>query len=50
MIHRPQEAHADIGLVDDDLTPDMRRAPAVTEALRNEPQRGDHHNHTERKF
>ena len=26
--HRPQECHADLGLLDDDDTPDMRRAPA----------------------
>ncbi|MCV7111335.1 hypothetical protein [Mycolicibacterium setense] len=29
----PQVDHADLGLVDDDHTPDMRRAPAATEAL-----------------
>jgi len=29
----PQESHADLGLVDDDHTPDMRKAPAATEAL-----------------
>jgi hypothetical protein len=30
----PQESHADLGLVpDSDHTPDMRRAPAATEAL-----------------
>lgn len=28
----PQQDHADLGLVDDDQTPDMRRAPAATEA------------------
>lgn len=26
-MHRPQEDHADLGLVDDDNTPDMRTAP-----------------------
>ena len=38
----PQEAHADLGLIDDDHTPDMRRAPmlhpaknASTEATAN---------------
>ncbi|MED5813860.1 hypothetical protein VST63_15990 [Mycolicibacterium sp. 050232] len=29
----PQADHADLGLVEDDHTEDMRRAPAVTEAL-----------------
>ncbi|MFN6548897.1 hypothetical protein ACP6C7_07235 [Mycolicibacterium septicum] len=29
----PQADHADLGLVDDDRTPDMRRAPAATEAF-----------------
>ena len=33
----PQESHADLGLADDDHTPDMRRAPAATEALQTEP-------------
>jgi hypothetical protein len=28
-----QEAHADIGLVDNDRTEDLRKAPAATEAL-----------------
>lgn len=32
----PQQDHCDLGLVDDDLTPDMRKAPAATEALRSE--------------
>jgi hypothetical protein len=31
----PQESHADLGLDPDaDRTPDMRKAPAATEALR----------------
>lgn len=30
----PQQDHCDLGLIDDDQTPDMRRAPAATEALR----------------
>jgi hypothetical protein len=29
----PQQAHADLGLVDNDCTEDMRKAPAATEAL-----------------
>lgn len=29
----PQQDHADLGLVDNDNTPDMRKAPAATEAL-----------------
>ncbi len=36
----PQEAHADLGLVDDDhtedLRPESRKAPAATEALQND--------------
>lgn len=40
----PQQEHCDLGLVDDDRTPDMRKAPAATEALRiNQPR--SHHNH-----
>ncbi|MDW5612086.1 hypothetical protein [Mycolicibacterium sp. D5.8-2] len=31
----PQQEHCDLGLIDDDHTPDMRKAPAATEALRN---------------
>lgn len=31
----PQQDHADLGLIDDDHTPDMRKASAATEALRN---------------
>jgi hypothetical protein len=27
--HRPQEWHADLGLVDDDHTPDMRQGSAL---------------------
>lgn len=30
-MHRPQEDHADLGLVDDDLTEDLRKPPAATE-------------------
>jgi hypothetical protein len=33
-MHRPQEFHADLGLIDDDRTEDMRKAPAATEASR----------------
>lgn len=32
----PQESHADLGIVEDDNTEDMRKAPAATEALRIE--------------
>ena len=35
MISRPQESHADLGLVNDDNTPDMRKAPADTGAQRS---------------
>ena len=35
---RPQESHADLGLVDDDQTEDMRKAPAATEARREPTQ------------
>lgn len=34
----------DLGIVDDDHTEDMRKAPAVTEALRIDQPRS-HHNH-----
>jgi hypothetical protein len=37
VIHRPQEEHADLGLVDDDNTEEMRRAPVAADALRSEP-------------
>lgn len=33
MHERPQTDHCDLGLIDDDCTPDMRNAPAATEAL-----------------
>lgn len=46
-MHRPQEDHADLGLVDDDRTPDMRKAPVAADALRNEPPQ---HANDERKF
>lgn len=32
----PQEDHADLGLIEDDHTPDMRKAPAATEALQSD--------------
>lgn len=32
----PQFDHADLGLVDDDNTEEMRKAPAATEALQEE--------------
>lgn len=37
-------AHEDLGLVDNDMTEDMRKAPAVTEALRSD-RPISHHNH-----
>jgi hypothetical protein len=37
MIHRPQEDHCDLGIVDDDhtedLRPEMRKPPAATRGL-----------------
>jgi hypothetical protein len=36
-MHLPQYDHADLGLVDDDNTEDMRKAPAATEAFAYEP-------------
>lgn len=30
----PQQMHCDLGLVDDDHTPDMRMAPVAPEAIR----------------
>lgn len=35
MRNLPQSEHCDLGIVDDDNTPDMRKAPAATEALQN---------------
>ncbi|QZH66936.1 MULTISPECIES: hypothetical protein [Mycolicibacterium] len=35
----PQADHADLGLIEDDNTPDMRKAPAATEALQKIRQR-----------
>ena len=32
----PQQDHADLGLIEDDNTPEMRKAPAATEALQSE--------------
>lgn len=32
----PQQDHADLGLVDNDKTPDMRKPPASTEGFRSE--------------
>jgi hypothetical protein len=32
----PQQDHCDLGLVEDDQTPDMRKASAATEALQFE--------------
>ena len=37
-LSRPQEAHADLGLIEDDNTPDMRKAPVAPDAL----QKFDH--------
>ncbi|MDN4521420.1 hypothetical protein QYF68_26880 [Mycolicibacterium austroafricanum] len=33
----PQQHHCDLGLVDDDHTPDMRTPPAATRGDLNEP-------------
>ena len=41
-----QADHCDLGLIEDDHTPDMRRAPAATEALQTELPTS-HHNHQE---
>lgn len=38
----PQYQHADLGIVDDDNTPDMRKAPAATGALRNNTHLNTH--------
>ena len=40
----PQADHCDLGLIEDDHTPDMRKAPVAPEALRSEHHVG-HHNH-----
>lgn len=40
-----RDALDDLGLVENDNTEDMRKAPAATEALRNEPPTSSHHNH-----
>lgn len=40
-MRRPQEDHADLGLVDDDHTPDMRKPPAATEGSLSD----DHQTH-----
>lgn len=45
-MNRPQFDHADLGLVDNDRTEDMRKAPAATEA-RREPT--NHQHRIERK-
>ena len=47
MARRPQEDHADLGLVDDDETPDMRKGPVAAEPLQF--QNPTHHQ-SERKF
>lgn len=31
----PQQDHADLGLIEDDHTPDMRKAPVAADALPN---------------
>jgi hypothetical protein len=33
MRNLPQQDHADLGIVDDDDTPDMRKAPVAADAL-----------------
>lgn len=42
----PQADHADLGLLEDDNTPDMRKAPVAPEALQTELPTS-HHNHQE---
>ena len=46
----PQADHADLGLIpDSDHTEDMRKAPAVTEALRSEHHVGHQTNRSSNK-
>lgn len=44
----PQEMHCDLGIVDDDHTPDMRTPPAATRGDLNEPLTSS--KYMERKF
>ncbi len=37
MRDRPQADHADLGLIDDDNTPDMRKPPAATRGNFSKP-------------
>jgi hypothetical protein len=37
MIRHPQDDHCDLGLVDDDRTEDMRKAPVANTEARREP-------------
>lgn len=37
-----RDAREDLGLIDDDHTPDMRKAPAATEALRKNTHLNTH--------
>jgi hypothetical protein len=43
-----QADHCDLGLVEDDNTPDMRKAPVAADALQVEPPRS--HHTTDRSF
>ena len=42
-----RDALDDFGVFDDDDTPDMRKAPAATEALRVQNHPRSHHNHNQ---
>ena len=41
----PQADHCDLGIVEDDNTPDMRKAPVAPDALQSEHHSSSHHNH-----
>lgn len=49
MIRHPQEDHADLGIVEDDNTPEMRKPPADTRGLQLE-QRSPTTKAKEKKF
>lgn len=56
MLHRPQADHADLGIVDDDNTEDLRptkNAPAGAGTPAGAEQNHNlrsHHNHTKKEF
>lgn len=43
----PQEDHCDLGLVDDDDTEDMRKAPVAADALRKNTHLNNTHEESE---